>query len=740
MPRDFDVNIKITAENLTRKSTSVLLTSLNAIEGAISRINAASTKLQNVGDNFKSAGKKIIFGTAGAAASLTALGVVGTKFEDRFARVSTLLDTDAQGAIQRYGRQVENLAIAGGKNVNTLTDALFENISALGESKDTVKFLTLANKAAVGGFTDVKTVTDGVTGILNSYNMEVGEGGKIMEQFAIANELGKTTVEELAASVGRGAALAADANVKNTEYIAAITAITKGSLKTSEAVSGLAQMFSNITKPSEQALKVIEAVNKALPKSLKIDFSVAGVKKLGLGPFLERLQIIQKASPEAFARLFESKEARVGISLILKQMKTYNAALGRNEAATSDAVLIQKNYNKAVTAGSAPFMRLLRVLQVLAITIWRSVAPAVLFFVNIFRRIATVVLNFVRNNQTLVRVLFVIAGLFVAVAAVAGVLLFFLGSIIAAFGSFIALFLPGFIALVIIKFFGLFTVLKVLFPIIGLIGKAFGFLKFIVFAIGGAIGFATLKIVAIVAVVAAVLAPIIAFITGFISGLLDGLAPAIEFIKSKIVTNFGIIKKEVMGAASIVRKFWIGVWEDVRDVIVTAIEKIKGFFRFIFAVGRKMGFSIGKGLSDLIGAPAIAVTKTESKAEESGKKIEKINKKTQKSITSNMLAELKRRLNLLKNAGKEAKIEGINIFGAAGPGAFLTERFAGEPVTGFGDRGFAADEIRKAVSGGGSKADNRKTFNIDRLELPNVTNVEDFIVELDKKSISPGFA
>lgn len=738
MGRDFNVNIKITAENITGKATNVLLKSLNGIEGAIDRVNAAGEKFKTVGAGFQSTGKNLIFATGAAGASLTALGVIGTKFEDRFARVSTLLDVDAAGAINRYGRAVQDLSIAGGKNVNNLTDSLFENISALGESESTTKFLTLANKAAVGGFTEVKTVVDGVTSILNSYRMETGLAGKVMDQFAIANKLGKTTVEELAGSVGRGAALASAANVRNSEFLAGITAITKGGIATSEAVNSLAQTFSNITKPSEQAAKVIESVNKVLPKERRIDFSVAGIEKLGLGPFLQRLQIIQEADPESFARLFESKEARTGIAILLGQMDTYNNALGQMDAATAEGLITQENFNKAVNAGSVPFMRLIRVLQNIAIEIWRSIGPAVVFFINIFRRIGVVVLNFIRNNQTLVRILFIVAGLFAAAAAAVGVFLFIFGAIIAALGSFVSIAIVSFLAGLIIKFFGLFSVLKFLFFSVAGIAKLFGLLKTAILFVAGAVSLATLKIIAIAAAIAAILAPIIAFIAGFISGLLDGLAPAIDFILNKWILGFTIIKTAVMSAAGIVKKFWLGVWEDVRSAVVTAIEKIKGFFRFIFAVGRKMGFSIGKGLSDLIGAPAIAATETESKAAESGKKIEKINKKTQSSVTSDMLAELKRRLTLLKNTGKEAKIEAVNIFAAGRIGEFLTERFTGEPVSTGPERGFATSEIKRAVSAGAGTEDKRRIIKIDRIELPNVSNVEDFLFELDKLSVAPG--
>jgi TP901 family phage tail tape measure protein len=738
MGRDFDVNIRINAKNFARKTTKAVLGSLNAIEGAITRINRISESVQQAGIKVQATGKRMVLGTGAAAASFAVLAHQGTKFEDRFARVSTLLDTDAAGAIDRYGSTVENLALDGGKNINSITDALFENISALGESEGTVKFLTKANQAAVGGFTDLSTVTDGVTSILNSYNMAADQGGKIMDQFAIANILGKTTVEDLSASVGRGAALAADANVQNAEFLAGITAITKGGISTSEAVNGLAQAFTNITKPSEQARAIIQEVNKVLPTGLKIDFSVAGLKKLGLRDFLKQLQVIQQADPEAFARLFESKEARVALSILNRQLPTYNTALDRMNKATAEGVLTQTNFNKAVNAGTAPFMRLFRALQIIAIEIWRSVRPAVIFFINILRRIAEVVIKFIQNNRLLVRILAIVAGIFAAIVTAAGLFLIVLGSIIAGIGSMISIAVAGFLASLLIKFFGLWTILKLLFPVIAVVAKIFGLLKAAVLFVAGAIGIATLKIIAIAAAIAAILAPIITFIAGFISGLLDGLAPAIDFILNKWIRGFTIIKTEVIGAAGIVKKFWVGVWEDIKSLITTVLDKIKQFFGFIFSVGRRLGFSLGAGISDLLGAPAIAAAETESKAEESGKKIVKENKKTQSKVTSNMLDELRNRLKKLKDTGRAAGVEAVNIFAASDVGEFLTERFTGEPVTSPQDRGFATGEIKRAAAAGPRSQDNRRIIRIDRVELPGVANVEDFLLELDKLSVSPG--
>jgi hypothetical protein len=405
------------------------------------------------------------------------------------------------------------------------------------------------------------------------------------------------------------------------------------------------------------------------------------------------------------------------------------------DKATADGVLTQTNFNKAVNAGTAPFMRLFRAIQVIAIEIWRSVRPAVVFLVNILRRIAEVVVKFVQNNRLLIRILAIIAGVFAAVVTAAGLFLIVLGSIIAGIGSMISIAVAGFLAGILIKFFGLWTILKLLFPLLAIVAKIFGVLKAAVLFVAGAISIATLKIIGIAAAIAAVLAPIIAFIAGFISGLMEGLAPAIEFIKKVIVDNFKIVSKEVKIAGGIIKKFWLDVWVKIKNAIITAFDKVKQFFKFIFSVGRKLGLTLGGSISDLLGAPEVAAAKTESKAEETGKEIVKVNKKTDKKITNNMLDELKRRLSRLKETGKD--VAPVDIFAKSDVGKFLTGALIGEPGPGAGE-GFATEEIRRSVSAAPRSTDNRRIIKIDRVELPNVTNVEDFLFELDRLSVSPG--
>lgn len=741
MAREFGAQILIEAENLTDPSFERVSKSLRQIETAIKQVNAVGARLQATGKNIRGIGQNIIVANAAAAISLGVVTKVGSDFEEQFGRISTLLDTDAQGALNRFGDNVKDIGLLTGKSFTGINDALFENISALGANAETTDFLALSAKTAVGAFTDVKTVIDGTTSVLNAYGLELGLANEIQGAFFLANKRGKTTLDEIAQSIGLVAPIARVVGVDFKNLTAAVTATTLGGLSTAQSFLGLRQAFVNIQKPSEQAIKIITRINEVLPKQFKLEFSGEGLKRLGLQEFLTRLGGIAEARPADFARLFESTEARTSILTLLSQMKTFNTTLAETQDITLLTTLVQDNFNKNNKSVALGLRRAFRSIQLVGIELFFIMRPALIAVINLFTKVVSTVAIFIRENKVLGRILGVIAALFVVANIALGLFLIAFGTLISFAGSAILIGLSAVISFFAVKLFSLVPILLRILPGFSLLVKIFGLIKTGLLALFSPIAFVIAKFVLLAALFAALLAPIVAFISGFISGFLDGIAPVVDFVRNKILGFFSDVKQVVVIVSNIVTKFWVGVWEKITTVTGTAIQKVKDFFKLIFELGRRLGFGLGEKLSGLFGFEVEAkVTAAESpaveQAQENAKKVVKVNQSTQSKISEILKKALAGRNDLLKDASKKArKIEFINLFAGNIAGERLTGQFIQQRPTGV-EQGFATRELQAAMLQRPSETS--RSIRIDRVELPNVQNAEDFINELEKLSTQAG--
>ena len=111
--------------------------------------------------NFKLAGLAVVSGLATATKA-------AINFEKVMAEVSTLMD-DTSG-LDKMSKSVRKLSIEFGQSPVSTAKALYQIISAgASDAATQMKQLTVANKLAVGGVTDVATAADGLTTVLNAY-------------------------------------------------------------------------------------------------------------------------------------------------------------------------------------------------------------------------------------------------------------------------------------------------------------------------------------------------------------------------------------------------------------------------------------------------------------------------------------------------------------------------------------------------------------------------------------------
>lgn len=238
-------------------------------------------EVEKAGNSMSSFSKK----AALMAAPLMAAAAAGLKLNsdltNGMAKVSTLVDTNVVD-MQRLRKEVVDLSNKSGVAATDLAEAQYQAISAGVDAANSVEFLGVATKTARAGFTDTATAIDGLTTVINAYGLANEDAIKISDQMMVAQNFGKTTIDQMAKSLGNVIPIAASLDIQTEELFASIAVLTKNGIGTSEAITGLKAAFSNIVKPSKEATDAAAA--------LGIEFSASALQAQGLQGFIQNVK------------------------------------------------------------------------------------------------------------------------------------------------------------------------------------------------------------------------------------------------------------------------------------------------------------------------------------------------------------------------------------------------------------------------------------------------------------------
>ncbi len=221
--------------------------------GAIgsSEVRKISKELETttkIGESLSKTGSLL---TKGLTLPLIGAGTATTKmavdFESSFAKVSTLLDDN----VVDFGQYKEQLLDASSESkvaVDEFSEAVYQSISAGVDQTKAIGFTTEAIKLAKGGFTDGAKSVDVLTTAINGYNLKTEDATRISNLLITTQNLGKTTVDELASSMGAVIPVAASVNFDITELSASYAQLTKNGIATAESGTYLKAMLSELGK------------------------------------------------------------------------------------------------------------------------------------------------------------------------------------------------------------------------------------------------------------------------------------------------------------------------------------------------------------------------------------------------------------------------------------------------------------------------------------------------------------
>jgi len=319
----------------------------SAIKGTQAQVDQLKNKakgaqgaLDNAAKSAKGAGAASAFFGKAAKGAVPGVAALGTALKTALGPIalltsaagiltsafSTLAQQDfAEAKVRSLGVNSEELKsrlsdvsreLSGQASVVELTGAAYDVASAgFTDAADAANILKAASLGATGGFSDINTVGDATTSVLNAYGLEADKAAKLVDGFIQTQNDGKIVIGEYAANIAKVAPVAAALGVPLEEVNAAVAQITAGGQGAEVTFTALKTAFAQVA-----AGKVGDEFKK-----FGVDISASTLKSDGLAGTLEK---IKKSGADAgtIIKAFGT-EAGPSILALLNDTEKFNRLL-----------------------------------------------------------------------------------------------------------------------------------------------------------------------------------------------------------------------------------------------------------------------------------------------------------------------------------------------------------------------------------------------------------------------------
>lgn len=346
--------------------------------------DSASDIGDSIGDGFEEGTDQASTAIDALAQALVAAGVTASvkaitdalmgctqasmEFETAMAKVGTIAD-ESQKPLGDMRNEILALSSETGKSVGELAEATYQAISASVATESAVDFVGTANKLAVGGFSDTTTAVDILTTAINAYGMSADDAAKISDVLITTQNLGKTSVAQLGASMGMVIPLAAAYNMNLEDLAASYALLTANGTQTAQATTYVKAALNELGSTSS-------AVGSTLKKQTGKTFAELMAEGNSLGDVLQVLADSVDGDTTAFNNMWSSSEAGVGMLSILNSgTSKYNSLVQAMEGSTGAATTA---FEKMSETGEFAQQRFQNATENLKIAIGDELAPVLM--------------------------------------------------------------------------------------------------------------------------------------------------------------------------------------------------------------------------------------------------------------------------------------------------------------------------------------------------------------------------
>lgn len=284
-------------------------------------IEEYTEKVQKAGEKVKNAGSGM---TKTVTAPILAAGAASAKmamdFEDSMAKVSTIADA-TEVPMDEMQKAILNLSNQTGISSEEIAQNIYDSISAGQKTGDAVNFVSNSTKLAKAGFADAGAALDVLTTIMNAYELKASEVTNVSDMLIQTQNLGKTTVADLASSMGKVIPTANAYGVSLDELCAGYAIMTANGVATAESTTYMNGMLNELGKSGTNVSKTLkEKTGKTFKELMDSGMSLSDV-----------LKIISDAATEnnkSFGDMWSSSEAgKAGMILLGDSAENFNGVL-----------------------------------------------------------------------------------------------------------------------------------------------------------------------------------------------------------------------------------------------------------------------------------------------------------------------------------------------------------------------------------------------------------------------------
>ena len=325
------------------------------------KAKGAQGQLDNTAGSAKGAGAAAAFlgkASKGAVPGVAALGtalkaalgpiaVFTTAAGALTSAFSTLAQQDfAEAKVRSLGVDSEKLTkqlagvsreLAGQASVTELTSAAYDVASAgFTDAAAAANILKAASQGATGGFSDINTVGDATTSVLNAYGLEADKAAKLVDGFIQTQNDGKIVIGQYAANIAKVAPVAAALGVPLEEVNAAVAQITAGGQGAEVTFTALKTAFSAVAagKVGEEFKAFGVEINAATLKSDGLAGTLQKIKDSGADAGTVIKAFGTEAGPSILALLNDTEK----FNRLLENQKNAQGAAARAAFEASDTI------------------------------------------------------------------------------------------------------------------------------------------------------------------------------------------------------------------------------------------------------------------------------------------------------------------------------------------------------------------------------------------------------------------
>ena len=392
------------------------------LDEAAEAARKASEEVEKFGDKSEETGKQSeesskkgrdgikelqgVLASAGIAATLNEIkngffdcSEAAAQFETSTAMVATIADT-SQKSLSNISKEVRSYSNETGEAASDMAEATYQAISASVNTADAAAFAGTATKLAVGGFTSETTAVDVLTTAINSYGLAASDATQLSDYLITTQNLGKTSVDQLAQSVGKVIPLASAYNVQMDNLSSAYAVLTANGIATAESGTYLKSMLSELGDTGSDVSEVLlNSTGKTFAQLMEQGYSLGDVMSM-LGDAVD-------GDSTAFNALWSSTEAGIGaLSLFNAGADKYNSVL---DSMRTSAGATEKAYSTMADTTDKSKQRMENAFNNLKISVGDVLNPALTQVYEGFTNVFAGMSDFVNEHPAVVAAISAIA-------------------------------------------------------------------------------------------------------------------------------------------------------------------------------------------------------------------------------------------------------------------------------------------------------------------------------------------